>query len=222
MFSKASRLTCKNLLKSNKNYCLLTNYYSTTRINFSINNCSKINNVENNDDKNNSENKHGIREMFKLTPALTRTSTLVEHLNNNNQNQYDFNLKVNEIKLRKKRKVLELHFSNDEIISLSAELLRVESPSVEVQGVGGQKKLLFGKKFIEISNIETVGHYGVRLIFSDGHDTGIYSWKYLYDMGKHRFTLMKSYIKDLKISGKSRYPRSYLKQQELAKKKEDN
>ena len=135
-------------------------------------------------------------------------------------------IKVNEIKLRKQRKTLELHMdvftpsngtTRSLVITLPAELLRVESPSAEVQGEDGRTRLVFAKKFVEIKQIEMVGTYAIRLIFSDGHDTGIYSWKYLFGMGQQKYTLMKQYIQDLRIAGRSRYPRAYLKQQEAQK-----
>lgn len=77
---------------------------------------------------------------------------------------------------------------------LSAELLRVESPSAEVQGHGAdQKKIVFGKKDVTITAIEPVGHYAVRLIFDDGHDTGLYSWALFYDYGHRAEALMAAY-----------------------------
>lgn len=77
---------------------------------------------------------------------------------------------------------------------LSAELLRVESPSAEVQGHGAdQKKIILGKKDITITAIEPVGNYAVRLIFDDGHDTGIYSWSLFYDYGQRQDALMAAY-----------------------------
>ena len=77
---------------------------------------------------------------------------------------------------------------------LSAELLRVESPSAEVQGHGAdQKQIILGKQHVTITAIEPVGNYAVRLIFDDGHDTGIYSWALFYDYGKRADALLAAY-----------------------------
>jgi len=90
-----------------------------------------------------------------------------------------------EIKLRKADKTLTVAFENAEAFSLSAEYLRVESPSAEVQGhAPDQKVLIPGKRYVGIDTIELVGHYAVRLLFNDGHDTGIYTWVYLYQLGR--------------------------------------
>nr|CAG4717869.1 unnamed protein product [Naegleria fowleri] len=169
---------------------------------------------------------------------LVRESSLLHHHQHHDEDNKPLDpkhpygpdqIKVHEIKLRKQRRQLELHFEitrsmNDDdgkddesaasltlVGTLPAELLRVESPSAEVQGENGQKRLIYGKKFVQISQIETVGSYAIRLIFSDGHDSGIYSWSYLYEMARHKYSLMKQYIKDLRAEGKSRYPREYLK-----------
>src|SRR5574342_259550 len=89
-----------------------------------------------------------------------------------------------EIKLHQKSKVLEVAFADGKAFRLPCEFLRVFSPSAEVRGHGpGQEVLQVGKREVEITKIEPVGHYAVQLTFSDGHDTGIYSWDLLYDYG---------------------------------------
>ena len=91
-----------------------------------------------------------------------------------------------EIKLHQKSKVLELAFDTGERFELPAEYLRVYSPSAEVQGHGpGEEVLQLGKEEVNIAQIEPVGQYAVLLRFDDGHDTGIYSWETLYDLGSH-------------------------------------
>jgi len=88
-----------------------------------------------------------------------------------------------EIRLAADRKKLIIIFDNQMTRELSAERLRVESPSAEVQGHGpGQKKIVTGKHNVAIRTIESVGNYAVRLVFDDGHDTGIYTWDYLYNL----------------------------------------
>ncbi len=89
-----------------------------------------------------------------------------------------------ELRLFKEEGRLEIDFSDGRSCSLSAEYLRVESPSAEVQGHGpGQKKIVSGRRHVKIAAVEPVGHYAVRLVFDDKHDTGIYSWAYLRDLG---------------------------------------
>jgi DUF971 family protein len=92
-----------------------------------------------------------------------------------------------EIKLRTKSRVLEVVFDNGERFELSFEYLRVYSPSAEVRGHGpGQETLQLGKHEVGIKAVEPVGHYAVRLVFDDGHDTGLYSWSYLRELGHTR------------------------------------
>ena len=89
--------------------------------------------------------------------------------------------------------------------SISAELLRVESPSAEVQGHGpNEKKILPGKQAVVILAIEQVGNYAVKLRFDDGHDTGIYSWKYLYHLGSQKAEVWNKYLEQLASKGLSR------------------
>ena len=104
-----------------------------------------------------------------------------------------------EIRLAKSKTLLDVRFDNGKSFSLSAELLRVESPSAEVQGHGpGQKTTPVGKRDILISSIEPVGNYAIRIGFSDGHDTGIFSWNTLYDYGLRQDELMTDYLSRLK------------------------
>ena len=88
---------------------------------------------------------------------------------------------------------------------LSCEFLRVYSPSAEVRGHGqGQEVLQPGKKDVTITAVEPVGHYAVKLVFSDGHDTGLYSWDYLYSLGEGHDALWARYLGQLKKAGASR------------------
>ena len=110
-----------------------------------------------------------------------------------------------EIKLHQKSRVVEFEFSDGKRFSLPCEFLRVYSPSAEVRGHGpGQEVLQAGKKNVEISRIEPVGTYAVQLYFSDGHDTGIYSWDLLYDYGVRQDEMWQSYLRRLKDAGLAR------------------
>ena len=110
-----------------------------------------------------------------------------------------------EIRLAKSKSLLDVRFDNGKSFSLSAELLRVESPSAEVQGHGpGQKTTPVGKRDILISSIEPVGNYAIRIGFSDGHNTGIFSWNTLYDYGLRQDELMTNYLSRLKDSETTR------------------
>ena len=103
-----------------------------------------------------------------------------------------------EIKLHQQSRVLELTFSNGRTFQLSCEFLRVHSPSAEVRGHGpGQETLQTGKRDVGITALESVGHYAIRPAFSDGHDTGIYSWDYLYDLGERQDELWQRYLERL-------------------------
>jgi DUF971 family protein len=110
-----------------------------------------------------------------------------------------------EIKLHQKSRVLEILFSDGKRFELSYELLRVYSPSAEVRGHGpGQEILQTGKKDIDILSLEPVGSYAVQPRFSDGHNTGIYSWDYLYELGADRDALWRRYLERLKAARASR------------------
>ena len=110
-----------------------------------------------------------------------------------------------EIKLHQKSRVLEIAFADGATFRLPCEFLRVYSPSAEVRGHGpGQEVLQTGKKDVEISRIEPVGQYAVQLHFSDGHDTGIYSWDLLYDYGMRQDDMWRHYLRRMQEAGASR------------------
>lgn len=112
-----------------------------------------------------------------------------------------------EIKVRRAEKTLEISFGDGAAFSLPAEYLRVESPSAEVQGHGpDQKTLVAGRRHVGIANVEAVGNYAVRIVFDDLHDTGIYSWRYLYRLGLERETRWAKYVAALEAAGLSREP----------------
>ena len=107
-----------------------------------------------------------------------------------------------EINLHQKSRILEISYSDGERFELSYEFLRVYSPSAEVQGHGpGQGVLQTGKQDVLITHIEPVGRYAIQPTFDDGHDTGIYSWETLYDMGKNRDRYWKEYLEKLEKAG---------------------
>ena len=112
-----------------------------------------------------------------------------------------------EIRLKREEKVLELDFEDGTTVALAAELLRVESPSAEVQGHGpGQKKTVAGRRHVGIMAVEPVGNYAIRIKFDDLHDTGIFSWDYLYDMGRRKDEMWADYLARLEDEGLSREP----------------
>ena len=110
-----------------------------------------------------------------------------------------------ELRLKKAEKRLEIDFDDGTTFRLPAEYLRVESPSAEVQGHGPhQKQLVPGKAKVGIKNLEPVGHYAVRILFDDGHDTGIYSWSYLRTLGLEQEKRWRNYLAALQSAGMSR------------------
>ena len=110
-----------------------------------------------------------------------------------------------EIRVRRVERRLEIDFDDGSSFSLPAELLRVESPSAEVQGHGpGQKTTPAGKGAVAITTVEPVGNYAVRILFDDGHSTGIYSWPWLHRLGRERDTLWRNYLDALAAQGLSR------------------
>lgn len=112
-----------------------------------------------------------------------------------------------EIRLKSAEKILEVDFEDGKTMALHAELLRVESPSAEVQGHGpNQKKTIPGRRHVGIMGVEPVGNYAVRLQFDDMHDTGIFSWDTLYDMGERQEELWADYLAALEAQGLSRDP----------------
>ena len=112
-----------------------------------------------------------------------------------------------EIKLHQRSQVLEIAFADGKSFRLPSEFLRVYSPSAEVRGHGpGQEVLQVGKKNVQIVAVEPVGNYAVQLRFSDGHDTGIYSWELLYDYGLRHDKMWNQYLERLRQAGASREP----------------
>ncbi len=104
-------------------------------------------------------------------------------------------------------KILHVSFETGERFALAAEYLRVESPSAEVQGHSpSEKQIVPGRAHVGIINIEPVGNYAVRLIFDDLHDTGIYSWRYLFELGRDHAPRWETYIKALTARGLKREP----------------
>ena len=112
-----------------------------------------------------------------------------------------------EIKLHQKSRILELVFPDDERFELSYEFLRVFTPSAEARGHGpGQEALQVGKREVGIERIEAVGNYAIRPIFSDGHDSGLYSWDVLYQLGSQKEELWAHYLARLATAGARRGP----------------
>ena len=112
-----------------------------------------------------------------------------------------------EIKLHQVSRILEISFEDGKTFHLPCEFLRVHSPSAEVRGHGpGQETLQAGKKDVEIKAVEPVGNYAVQLSFSDGHNTGLYSWDILYDYGVRQEELWTQYLQRLAAAGRSREP----------------
>ena len=110
-----------------------------------------------------------------------------------------------DIRLHQASKLLEIKFDNNTECMLSCEFLRVHSPSAEVRGHGaGQETLQLGKEQVNITAIEPIGNYAVKLVFSDGHDTGLYSWDYLYYLGQNYEAMWQDYSAKLKMAGHKR------------------
>lgn len=110
-----------------------------------------------------------------------------------------------EIRVKKAERILEVDFDDGASFQLPAELLRVESPSAEVQGHGpSEKKIVSGKRKVGISGVAAVGNYAVCIKFDDNHDSGIYSWDTLYDFGVHGDEMWKDYLASLEKAGLSR------------------
>ena len=112
-----------------------------------------------------------------------------------------------EIKVQQKSKVMEVSFDNGRSFNFSFEFLRVCSPSAEVRGHGpGQETLQIGKRDVDITRVEPVGAYAIKPVFSDGHDSGIYSWDYIYLLGENQEALWADYLARLDAAGASRDP----------------
>ena len=100
-----------------------------------------------------------------------------------------------ELRLDQTKALLKVSYDNGEIFALPAEYLRVESPSAEVQGHGsGQKTIVTGKERVKIATLEPVGNYAVRIVFDDGHDTGLFSWHYLLELGREQASRWQRYL----------------------------
>jgi len=110
-----------------------------------------------------------------------------------------------EIRLHAASRQMEIHFDDDSSFTLSYEFLRVHSPSAEVRGHGpGQETLQTGKREVGLTALEPVGNYGVRPIFSDGHDSGIFTWDYLHHLASNRDALWEDYLRRLEAAGFTR------------------
>jgi len=113
-----------------------------------------------------------------------------------------------ELRLNPEKTALRVAFTSGVSESLPAEMLRVMSPSAEVRGHSPEeRKLVSGKRNVAIRKIEPVGNYAVRLVFSDGHDTGLFTWPYLYDLAQRKEELWDSYLREIAAAGLSRDPR---------------
>jgi len=112
-----------------------------------------------------------------------------------------------EIRLQKKSRQIVIAYDDGSRFELSFEYLRVNSPSAEVKGHGpGQEVLQTGKENVQVTAIEPIGHYAVRLVFDDGHNTGLYSWSYLYELGTERDSKWQAYLDRLEAAGYARQP----------------
>ncbi len=112
-----------------------------------------------------------------------------------------------DILMHRKTRALELRYADGKRLEIPAELLRVYSPSAEVRGHGeGQRILQTGKKYVTITAIEAVGNYAIRLVFDDGHDSGIYTWRHLADLGRNHQRYWAEYESELKQANASRLP----------------
>ena len=110
-----------------------------------------------------------------------------------------------ELRLKQAERRLDVTFDDGQVFHLPAEYLRVESPSAEVQGhAPGQKQLVAGRAKVGITKLEPVGHYAVRVIFDDGHDSGIYSWNYLYQLGVEQDRRWATYLDAIHKAGLKR------------------
>jgi DUF971 family protein len=112
-----------------------------------------------------------------------------------------------EIRLKSAEKALEVDFENGRQFRFPAEFLRVESPSAEVKGHGPDQRVTVpGKRHVAIIGIDPIGNYAVRLLFDDRHDTGIYSWEYLYELGEKQDEIWQKYLRELTMRTLSRDP----------------
>lgn len=106
-----------------------------------------------------------------------------------------------ELRLKDDKKLLSIRFDSGERFDLPAEYLRVESPSAEVKGHGpGQEQLVWGKRDVRIAKLESVGTYAVKIVFDDGHSTGLYSWSYLHKLGTEHDSIWHAYLGKLETA----------------------
>ncbi|MEE4278648.1 MAG: gamma-butyrobetaine hydroxylase-like domain-containing protein [Halieaceae bacterium] len=119
----------------------------------------------------------------------------------------DKRLRPRELRLRRKSRLLELHYGDDRVVQLDWEFLRVHSPSAEVRGHHpSQAVLQTGKRDVGIVELKPVGHYALQIVFDDGHDSGLYSWAYLDQLARERDRLWRHYLEALEAEGGSRDP----------------
>ena len=112
-----------------------------------------------------------------------------------------------EIRLKTAEKILEVDFDDGRSFAFPAEFLRVESPSAEVQGhTPSQRQIIAGRRHVGIVSLEPVGNYAIRIVFDDLHDTGIFSWQYLYEMGSDMEAIWARYLSALETKGLGRDP----------------
>ncbi len=113
-----------------------------------------------------------------------------------------------EIRVRRASRRLEIDFAGGEQFSYPAEYLRVESPSAEVQGhTPAERVTVAGKRDVGIRAVDPIGHYAIRILFDDGHDTGIYTWSYLHALGVEHDSRWQAYLQALAVKGLSRDPK---------------
>jgi DUF971 family protein len=110
-----------------------------------------------------------------------------------------------ELRIDPSRSTLSIRFENGDSFALAAEFLRVESPSAEVQGhSAAQKQIVGGKRHGKLVSVEPIGNYAARIVFDDGHDTGLYSWDYLHELGREQNTRWSAYLSALRKTGGKR------------------
>lgn len=111
------------------------------------------------------------------------------------------------ITLHQQSRVMEISFADGASYKLPFEFLRVHSPSAEVRGHGpGQEVLQVGKRDVMLTNIEPSGSYAIKLVFNDGHDSGLYTWEYIYNLGAHQEALWQDYLRQIEATAASREP----------------
>ena len=112
-----------------------------------------------------------------------------------------------EIRLKRAEKLLEVDFDDGRTFRYPAEFLRVHSPSAEVVGHGpGERQIVAGRRHVRILDLKPEGHYAIRIVFDDLHETGIFSWRYLREIGERQEELWRTYLEDLAKRGLSRDP----------------